>query len=430
VSGPHPKGAQQFPRLRQSLLASYDDCALQARFDTLWRRGYSSHPQGRGTLFHAFAAKCLQEMALHGEGRIEIDVAQAIMREVMRQADVDDVCHQPHCDLPARVIPEKERDEDGKELICGEGHKHYSAVVNVPASERSMLEWLAVKFAKDNTWDVSHLVDVERRLETTITYPDPEGGFVERVLTGQLDALFVDPLDPSHAIVLDYKSTWRLPAETEVSFEGYFQQRFYALLVMRNYRSINRVTLREFYVNYSTPREATLDRDKLEAIEADVSALVERFDRSVDKEIWRPTPGRHCSYCPRPQACPIPVHVRGEGRIVAEEDAQRLGGQLVVAEVVVKQTRKALQAYVEHHGPVPVKDSKGMTVWGYEQTVTKLKPDQEQVQAALALGEDPAKLFRERRGTRFGQITLKPGQERSEDDALAAALKASLEEKG
>lgn len=424
---PYPKAVARFPRVRQSLLSAFDDCALQAKFDLDYRRGYASHPMGRGTLFHRFAARALQEMALHQQSRIDPDTAVAILQDVLRQHDVDDVCHEPHCDRPARVLPEAERDPDGRELICDAGHRHYSEVVNVSARHRADLQWIVRKWANDNEFDVSHLVDVERRLQAVVRYPNPVGGSVERLLTGQLDAVFVDPHDARHVYVLDWKDTWKLPPPTEISFEGYFQQRFYAFLVLSSLRTVERVTLREFYVRYSEPREATLTRQDMVAIEPDIAALVERFDQAVERDVWRPTAGKHCSYCPRPAACPIPVAVRGEGRIVSEEQAARIGAQVLVAEAVLDQARKALQAYVERNGPVPVKDSKGRTVWAYKKTSTQIKPTADQVRAALAVGEDPATLFRERSGTRFGKYNVPPGQEQVEDDALTAALKASLD---
>lgn len=423
---PFPKALAKYPRLRQSLLSSYDDCALAAQFDLLYRKGYSYHPQGRGQLAHRVFAKCFQEMAMHDQSRIEPDVATAILHEVLRQHDVDDVCHEPGCDKAAFVIPADERHEDGREIGCPAGHRHYSAVVNVPARERDDLRWIVRKWANDNEFDIRHLVDVERRLEAIVHYPNPLGGSVERTLTGQLDALFVDPEDSTHAIVIDHKDTWKLPAPTEVSFEGYFQQRFYAMLVLKNYRSIQKVTLRECYVRRSEVREATLTRENLPDVEADISAIMERFDRSVETDVWRPTAGRHCTFCARPQACPIPVHVRQEGRITDPAQAERLGRQILVAEVVIEQTRKALSSYVDVHGPVPIKDSKGSTVWAFEEVVRVTKPTAEEVAEAVRSGVDPTTLFKSRKGTRFGKVTIKPGQEEADDDALHAALKASL----
>ena len=67
------------------------------------------------------------------------------------------------------------------------------------------------------------------------------------MISGQPDALLTGPEDqPDLVEVLDWKLTWALPPERQqptdheqqfghhVSYEGYFQQRFYAFLVMRD----------------------------------------------------------------------------------------------------------------------------------------------------------------------------------------------------
>jgi hypothetical protein len=41
------------------------------------------------------------------------------------------------------------------------------------------------------------------------------------------------------------------PAPTALGFDGYFQQRFYAWLIFKNYPSAQSVTLREFYVRFT-----------------------------------------------------------------------------------------------------------------------------------------------------------------------------------
>jgi hypothetical protein len=86
-------------------------------------------------------------------------------------------------------------------------------------------------------------------------------------------------------------------AKTEPSFGGYFQQRWYAYLIFTQpaFRSVERVTLREFYVRYSEPREITLSRDReFEDIREELATLVELFDRSVERNEWVPSPGQHC----------------------------------------------------------------------------------------------------------------------------------------
>lgn len=126
-----------------------------------------------------------------------------------------------------------------------------------------------------------------------------------------------DGLYVTDDLIVTHNTTWALPPEREasdrdaaengLSYEGYFQQRFYAWLILKNYPSINRVTLREFYVYRSKPREATITRDALEQVEKELSNLTREFDLAVgygkpkklsypaiQKTPWEPSPGKHC----------------------------------------------------------------------------------------------------------------------------------------
>lgn len=411
---PYPEAIKAFPNegelpgLRQSLLSDFDNCALGARFTMLYEDGWDAHPQARGTTFHRFAAKALQEMATHGEDGIEVDVALAILMECLRQADVP---------------PEE--------------------VLTIPMSQVADLYWTVKKWAYDNSFSIANLVDVEKRLSATVGYPHPDGGTYERTISGQLDALFVEGDDLDHAIVLDWKDTWSLPPETEISFDGFFQQRFYAYLVMKNYDSIQQVTLREFYVRYSEPREAHVWRHDLEDIEAEVSALCERFDRAYHGEVvareealanpeakpthegvvqhdpakfYRPSPGKHCQWCARPTACPIFPSARKEGRVTSDEEAAKVAAQVVVAEAALKQAKAALRTWAEGHGPVPIKDAKGKRVYGFQETTRTERPTKEQLEEALRVGANPLDLYTTKPSTRFAQHIPKPPEKLDPED--------------
>jgi hypothetical protein len=316
---------------------------------------------------------------------------------------------------------------------CGNGHVFETEIVNLPLREVSDLYWIVKKWAKDNAFDINNLVDVEKRLNGVIQYPDGEGGWVKRVLTGQLDALLVEGLEDEHAIVIDWKDTWGMPGPTEVSFEGYFQQRFYAWLVMVNYPTIQQVTLREFYVRYSEPREATLTRTAFEDVQMELSALVERFDRSVHNGEYVPTPGKHCSYCPRPTLCPIPKHVRGAGKIENAEDAEKAARRLVVARSIIGQETDALAGWATLNGPIPMRDAKGYRVMGHRPIKTTVRPTREQLlEAAREAGSldavDLDALYVERAGTRFEPHVPKPERETDEDADMIEQLKAAVDE--
>jgi putative RecB family exonuclease len=325
-----------FPALRQSLLGDFDSCRLMTRFG-LEGTPYSNAAQARGIIFHRFAAEVLRTLRVTGEVAIPVSEALEILVEVCRQADV----------------PEHE-------------------VVTVPAAERRLLRIAAIKFAHENTFRMDRLIDVERRLEATVSYPHPHTGLpVERVVSGQPDALIADP--PDGAVVLDWKTTLQPPPKYEgeqqdtaagVSYLGYFQQRVYALLVMRNYPAVQRVTLREFYPLAGEARTATVSTTHIEHIEREVAGLAEQLDRALmaggKSALWHPSPGRQCSWCPKPTRCPIEADVRArEGGITSLAQAKRAAAEYVVAGTVRERLHEALKGWVEVYGPVPVKAAKG-----------------------------------------------------------------------
>jgi len=318
ISGPYPKAYKRFPTIRQSTLSTFDSCGLSAKFEAEYRQGWSTHPQARGSIFHRVAAECFRSMHRANEPMIPTDAALAHLHEALRQAEVDRVC--PACG--ARKI--RPGIKDGLRSCEACGHRFQTELMNLPMAEVKDLYWVVIKWAHGNTWDIDNLVSVEERLSAPLEYPDPAGGFVQRIVSGQLDAVFTEGPRDDHLIVIDWKDTWKLPPPTEVSFEGYFQQRLYAWLIMRNYSAVQKVTLREFYVRFSEPREATIWRDDLDAVEQEFAALVERFDRAVHDNAYTPTPGNHCSWCLRPGACPILPEARAEGRIRSPEEAEDL----------------------------------------------------------------------------------------------------------
>ena len=424
---PFPTSLKRFPRVRQSRLATFDRCALSSKFESDLEEGWSSHPQARGSLTHRVLAECLRTMHREGERTISPDVALAIFYEQLRMGGLDRQC--PTCGAPARFDPEQQA------VLCARGHANTSDLSNVPISEAKDIRWIVIKFARDNSFDIDNLVDVEQRLRTTIQYPDGQGGHVDRELTGALDALFIFGDLADHAVVLDWKDTWQLPAPTEVGFDGYFQQRFYAWLVMKNYPTVHRVTLREMYVRYSEPREADVWRGDLDHIEQELSALVERFDRAYEEQNFPPSPGRHCiAMCPAPEDCPIFPRARRQGAIQNQEDALTFARRLAVTEGVVSQLTEALQTWVGVHGPVPVSDHKGPRVYGFHERQRTSRPTKDEMAKALRLAGvktiDLDELYPTSTVTRFdqhqpdGRTDL--GQQVNDGDLLAA-LEASIQ---
>jgi hypothetical protein len=403
---PYPLAVRQFPKLRQSRLSTFQQCSLLARFDEEYRSHWSGHPQGRGQIFHRFAAKALALMAELGETQIDQEVALAILRECLRQHDVPD-----------------------------------EEVVNVPFDQVKDLRWVVVKWAHDNEFDIEFLADIEQRIDVEIEYENPEGGRVPRIITGALDALFIP--EPDWAVVIDWKDSWSLPPKTDLSNRGYFQQRFYAYLVMRRYQAIERVTLREHYVRYSESREATVFRTELPDIEEELAALVERWDRTWEHGKWplndgeepklfTPSPGAHCVFCPRPASCPIFPAARVEGAITNEETAERWAAEQIVAKAAVNQRDKALKAWAGSRGPIPVKHAKDPNrVLGYRESTRTKRPTKEELETALAqhgAGLQVEDLYEVSKTSRFDQHSRVDAADSPDDADLMNALDESLKQ--
>lgn len=343
-----------FPRYRQSMLGAVDECALRARFE-LESAEFNTHEQARGTLFHRYAAEILRTLQRTGQVSIPVAEALQILYEVCRQRDVDS------------------RD-----------------VLVIPARERRTLRKCAIGLVYDRErkrlreFRVDRLLAVEERLTHTLRYEGPDGNMMDRVISGQPDAILADP--PDGVVVLDWKTTRSAPGQKSrptlddpkfdpggstagISYEGYWQQRFYALLIMSNFPSVQRVTLREFYVLPGEARIGLVTREALEHVEEEIALVAAFLDRALmegrDSPLWQPSPGRHCTYCRRPQSCPIEAEARAvEGGITSSEQAKRIGAEAVVAERVRDVSREALKAWHdETHEPIPVKSAKGRYEW-------------------------------------------------------------------
>lgn len=388
---PFPLALERFPRVRQSTLATFDACSLSARFDIELRSGWSSHPAMRGTLTHRVIARCLEHMVEHRQDRIPVDVAMDLFDEVLRQ----------------RELPMDTDDQLGE------------VVVQIPLREVASSRITVRTWAMYSRYDVDDIAAIERRFETTLAYPDENGEAVERLFTAKPDLVLIQGVE---AIVCDWKDTFGIPSERldrtqeaealaasgdNISDEGYFQMRAGGLQVFRRWPRIQRAIFREIYPRYlsgkvkdrkgrpiNPVRQATIDRYVLPELEAEFSALLERFDRSVESGVWRPAPGTHCSYCPRPEACTIFPSARGEGRITNPEEAERVAGRLTVLDAMRNQATKSLRPWANLHGDVPIRGAKTPKVYGPVVRQRTLSPSAEQVAAHVATGGRPQDLYR------------------------------------
>jgi len=425
MSGSYTKAMERFPVIRQSALSVFDNCALLSRFSNEYEQGWSSHPAARGQIVHRAIARELEAMEADGSNAPSVDRALAILDEVICQHDVP---------------------LDGNPLG--------DEVVSIPLREIAQARVTVKTWALYTRWAVEDFAGIEKRLETTLYYPNRETGeMVERKLTGKLDLLLIEQ-HGEHAIVVDFKDTWGIPTETraeyaedQISDVGYFQQRFYALLVFRHYPRVQHVTLREFYPRFASGqvldkknrpinpvREATVDRHVLPEIEREMRALVERFDRAWHVGKFKPAPGSHCVNCPRAEACTIFPGARKEGRIASQAEAEQLTARLNVVEALQKQIIKALRPWANAHGAVPVRDAKRPRVYGPVVRTRIPRPTREQVEAHVARGGNPADLYKPEEYVRFcvhtpDEVHPHAKAAADEEEALLAMERAAEERK-
>jgi hypothetical protein len=434
---PYPTALAHFPTLRQSLLATFADCQLQTGFDLrsaipkpgsqiLHTSGYTTHRQAAGRLIHSTIGRAIRHMVEVGQEQIPPEIVIGLWEDELRQAS-----------------------------------EPVSETFALPAHEDALARRTLRKWARDNTFTIADIYGIEERLAAPIHYPDGHGGMVERILTGQLDLLLIDK-SGTHATVPDWKDTWKLPpardddwdgeeleddGDDELSLEGYFQQRTYAPLIFLQpeLRAVQSVTLREFYVRRSKPREATLWRHQLPELLSYLSATAERFDRCYEAAIrtrrnrvrprplatpaqWgEPSPGAHCFNCPGRIDCPVPPEARIGGMIGSPADAEMYGGILIRAQAVVKLIEQSMRTWADKEGPTRIRDAKRERFYGYVIGERVERPTLAQVKAAMLAGRDPTKLFKRRTHTRFTHYTPTADVTRglAEDDTVAMFERAA-----
>lgn len=405
---PYPRAMARWPTLRQSLLGSFDLCPLEVIFEMQHRYvgglddpdriQWSKTEQARGTIAHRWAGKVLHLLAATGNDALadEVECPKCGLHPNDSRSEGEEPFYEgnacPECDTSMVTKPLNEVALGLlADVLLQDDQIDVRNVVSCPQHEIKDLTWVVCKFAREQRFHIGNLVSVEERLGFPVAYPDGKGGQVERMITGQLDVLFGEPIEDMpgklHATVIDWKFTWAIPGASSISNEGYWQQLVYAFLVLKRYTNVERVTLNEVYPYFSPGesgeencRKATLSRKDLPWLERRVATVAMGFDRmweayEVERELraeWdgeeemrdalmeplrqaqrdlraltTPSPGNpQCGYCPLPHQCPIASDVRVHGAIQSEEDAERIAGELVVINRAKKHREEVLKDHL------------------------------------------------------------------------------------
>ena len=322
---------------RQSLIAAFDSCPRRALYSILDERRTPSAFAARGTLFHRFHHQAINLMREKGERRLPVEIGMEMLVDVLAQVDVS----------PDEIVP-------------------------LTMAEMRWLRVLVAKWCMTMELSIDRLVDVERRLFADLVLPS--GEIVQ--ITGQLDTLFSGPGE-FVAGSLDAKSGMGRPkkprgengeeAKGGLTELGWVQAHIYAHLVFQNYPSIQRFWFREWHVLWAESRELTVERYESERLQdvlvAQVSLLHTAIQEGAESPRWVASPGPHCALCSGVRLCPIREQV---GIPADEEEARLLAGEWFLAGEARKERLPLLKGWVEEHGPVEVRFSRGRRYVGWD----------------------------------------------------------------
>lgn len=288
-------------RLRTTRAVLFDNCPHAAHLADL-EPDYDTHQQARGTVFHEFARRVLDECEAASDPKMDPGFARDLMLDCIRTSG-----------LPLNTF------------------------------EHDQLLVLATEFVTARTFDTTYLVDTEEQYE------------VERngvIFTGRPDRL---DIRDGVATIRDYKTGWAI--DTDAALRGTGQGRIYAYAIFFAYPQVHTVRLLWDYPRWGAePRTAELTRDDLPEIEALLDSLAARYLTALSDDDWAASPGSWCQLCPNASACPLPAEFRGEGRVTTPEAAKAAARLLVVLDQIRRREMRALRAYCGEHGPVDAGD--------------------------------------------------------------------------
>lgn len=302
VTGDRPKPPERFvpdafepdreapERISMSFARAADQCLRMAVHDREARR--SGKPAVVGTVFHDCAAAIGTATVLAGLESPDLERAQSIARNVIRNPDRYDP-------LP------KDSWDDVLELVN---------------------KWAqTVTFRPESQFEISSRIEINGRTHSA-----------------RLDVIAYD--ETSETVFLtDWKSGRALPAADEASFQG----EVYALHAASMFPMAERFVFSEVFVRLGiTLPDLVLLRDVDDTAEwlADHAA---RIDKAYAAGDFPAMPGKHCANCPASLTCPIPDEGRPESKLDSYMDAQSEMRSLLVEDARVAERKKAIRAFLE-----------------------------------------------------------------------------------
>ena len=204
-----------------------------------------------------------------------------------------------------------------------------------------------------------HIYGVEEKVGLDADFDDTEWDLAS--YRGILDVVDVEK---NHLTVTDWKSQPHILNQSEL--DAHDQMTMYCWLASKLYPHIETFTARIWYLRYGFHAETQRTMADLEAFE---QALMIKEQKILDIDNWEPIPGKHCQYCDVIRHCtlandlsPTNIHV------ISQEQAVLVAQRITVMDVLSKELKAQLKAYVKENDSVRIGDN---WVWGFRSKDSK-----------------------------------------------------------
>jgi hypothetical protein len=182
----------------------------------------------------------------------------------------------------------------------------------------------------------------------------------------KIDRLETLPNDPKIPVVIDYKTQFNLPSQSEVE-EKQTQMRTYAWGLMRTlYPDAPVVHVSLVYPRwYCAERSLDINRDAADRQQKTIMSKIKKIEGTTS---WEPMAGGVCDFCPLiVKGCPLGA--RNPAAVVTVENVKEVANWYVQQKAEVAKVAKALQKFCAARGNVDA----GNSVVGYfEKKSTKV----------------------------------------------------------
>lgn len=262
----------------------------------------------------------------------------------------------------------------------------------MPPEFKQELFDITVGYINAARFDIQKVVDPEISVNLDWELNQLDSTFDESVwLRAKIDLLSFYGENNEHAIVDDYKSSWRMVSESELREDT--QALIYAWLVFQICKSVETVKVRFRWIRFKRSTETLFskcDVDHIEGLLRDLSNQIE-YRASLNEtpeKAWPPVPGDVCTFCP--VQCPIAQKLADTDQIVTSfEQATRLAQEYIVLDKAYDQRKKLLKIWIDENGPINV----GGKAIGYVAEVRKTYDGKTIVDTLMGLGLDVEGIF-------------------------------------